>query len=171
MKANRKFTKDDEAVSPVIGVILMVAITVILAAVIAAFVFGMGGSLNEAPPTVSITASNNGADSTLDIMIDHNGGEALKGSEWKISVAKEGSSPKYVTSVSADDFEVGGRIIMVAYETNADTSHAFAAAGTAWTCSNSTGAVGLAPNTKYNVKMVHTPSNAVVLDTVVEVIQ
>jgi flagellin-like protein len=33
--------KNEEAVSPVIGVILMVAITVILAAVIAAFVFGM----------------------------------------------------------------------------------------------------------------------------------
>ena len=46
MKANRKFM-DEEAVSPVIGVILMVAITVILAAVIAAFVFGMGGSLKK----------------------------------------------------------------------------------------------------------------------------
>ena len=33
--------KNEEAVSPVIGVILMVAITVILAAVIAAFVFGL----------------------------------------------------------------------------------------------------------------------------------
>lgn len=36
--------KNEEAVSPVIGVILMVAITVILAAVIAAFVFGLVGS-------------------------------------------------------------------------------------------------------------------------------
>ncbi|MCQ8894800.1 MAG: type IV pilin N-terminal domain-containing protein [Methanolinea sp.] len=36
--------KNDEAVSPVIGVILMVAITVILAAVIAAFVFGLAGT-------------------------------------------------------------------------------------------------------------------------------
>ena len=37
-----KFTKNnDDAVSPVIGVILMVAITVILAAVIATYVFGM----------------------------------------------------------------------------------------------------------------------------------
>lgn len=35
------FRENEEAVSPVIGVILMVAITVILAAVIAAFVFGM----------------------------------------------------------------------------------------------------------------------------------
>jgi len=39
--------KNDEAVSPVIGVILMVAITVILAAVIAAFVFGMSGNINK----------------------------------------------------------------------------------------------------------------------------
>ncbi len=39
--------KNDEAVSPVIGVILMVAITVILAAVIAAFVFGMAGNISK----------------------------------------------------------------------------------------------------------------------------
>ena len=41
------FTKNEEAVSPVIGVILMVAITVILAAVIAAFVFGMAGNIQK----------------------------------------------------------------------------------------------------------------------------
>ena len=40
-------TKNDEAVSPVIGVILMVAITVILAAVIAAYVFGMTGNVQK----------------------------------------------------------------------------------------------------------------------------
>ena len=43
----RHLIKEEEAVSPVIGVILMVAITVILAAVIGAFVFGMGGSLKK----------------------------------------------------------------------------------------------------------------------------
>ena len=46
--------KNDEAVSPVIGVILMVAITVILAAVIAAFVFGMSGNITKTK-TVAIT--------------------------------------------------------------------------------------------------------------------
>jgi flagellin-like protein len=40
---------DDSAVSPVIGVILMVAITVILAAVIASFVLGLGGNNDPAP--------------------------------------------------------------------------------------------------------------------------
>jgi flagellin-like protein len=45
----RKLLNDDDAVSPVIGVILMVAITVILAAVIASFVLGLGDQNNPAP--------------------------------------------------------------------------------------------------------------------------
>lgn len=45
---------NSKALSPVIGVILMVAITVILAAVIAAFVFGMSGVINQ---TSHITAN------------------------------------------------------------------------------------------------------------------
>ena len=40
---------DEDAVSPVIGVILMVAITVILAAVIASFVLGLGDTSEPAP--------------------------------------------------------------------------------------------------------------------------
>jgi len=51
-----KFMKNEDAVSPVIGVILMVAITVILAAVIAAFVFGMAGNIQKTK-VVSATLS------------------------------------------------------------------------------------------------------------------
>ncbi|HVN65778.1 MAG TPA: type IV pilin N-terminal domain-containing protein [Methanomicrobiales archaeon] len=47
--------KREDAVSPVIGVILMVAITVILAAVIAAFVFGMASGVSKTK-TVAATA-------------------------------------------------------------------------------------------------------------------
>lgn len=49
MEFTKKLIGDEEerAVSPVIGVILMVAITVILAAVIAAFVLDLGGSISE----------------------------------------------------------------------------------------------------------------------------
>ncbi|MFC7136645.1 type IV pilin [Halobaculum litoreum] len=42
MNVHELFT-EERAVSPVIGVILMVAITVILAAVVGSFVFGIGG--------------------------------------------------------------------------------------------------------------------------------
>lgn len=50
--------RNDDAVSPVIGVILMVAITVILAAVIAAFVFGLVGNVGGAK-VVGVTAVQN----------------------------------------------------------------------------------------------------------------
>ena len=56
---NRNIRKEESAVSPVIGVILMVAITVILAAVIGAFVFGMGGNLKKTY-NVGVTATQSG---------------------------------------------------------------------------------------------------------------
>lgn len=54
MKLKELF-EDDNAVSPVIGVILMVAITVILAAVIATFVLGLGEQVSETAPQASFT--------------------------------------------------------------------------------------------------------------------
>jgi flagellin-like protein len=56
-----QYMKREDAVSPVIGVILMVAITVILAAVIAAFVFGMAGGVTKTK-TVAATAKQSGTD-------------------------------------------------------------------------------------------------------------
>ncbi|MBT0733642.1 type IV pilin N-terminal domain-containing protein [Methanoculleus bourgensis] len=55
-----KFRENEDAVSPVIGVILMVAITVILAAVIAAFVFGMASNVDTQPKSVAATAQVSG---------------------------------------------------------------------------------------------------------------
>ena len=51
MNIKTAFQDSDRAVSPVIGVILMVAITVILAAVIGTFVLGLGDSLADSQPT------------------------------------------------------------------------------------------------------------------------
>jgi flagellin-like protein len=63
--------KNDEAVSPVIGVILMVAITVILAAVIAAFVFGMSGNITKTK-IVAVTAQQPDANT---ITVTYQGGQ------------------------------------------------------------------------------------------------
>ncbi|MFC7177271.1 type IV pilin N-terminal domain-containing protein [Halosegnis marinus] len=58
----RALLDDDSAVSPVIGVILMVAITVILAAVIGTFALGIGGEVSNTAPAVDFdfayTAAN-----------------------------------------------------------------------------------------------------------------
>jgi flagellin-like protein len=61
---------DEDAVSPVIGVILMVAITVILAAVIGAFVLGIGGS-QEQVPQASFSCDASGTEMT------HEGGDSI----------------------------------------------------------------------------------------------
>jgi len=53
------FLTDDDAVSPVIGVILMVAITVILAAVIAAFALSFADSGQSNAPQVSFDTDYN----------------------------------------------------------------------------------------------------------------
>jgi flagellin-like protein len=49
MKKIWRIRKDSEAVSPVIATILMVAITVVLAAVLYVMVMGFGGSTNQTP--------------------------------------------------------------------------------------------------------------------------
>jgi len=50
----RRLQRDDDAVSPVIGVVLMVAITVILAAVIASFVLGFSDERLDRSPQANI---------------------------------------------------------------------------------------------------------------------
>jgi len=55
MKANKKFINEEEAVSAVIGVILMVAITVAIAATVYVYVSGMLGGGQQSTPNISFT--------------------------------------------------------------------------------------------------------------------
>ncbi|MFC7142341.1 type IV pilin N-terminal domain-containing protein [Halosimplex aquaticum] len=78
MKLNQLFA-DDDAVSPVIGVILMVAITVILAAVIATFVLGLGDQVSSTTPQASFSFEWNGeAGGQAPLKITHDGGETIQ---------------------------------------------------------------------------------------------
>ncbi len=86
-----RFGKNDEAVSPVIGVILMVAITVILAAVIAAFVFGMGPPANAPKTNLEITQASV---TTGNITLVHNGGDIIDLSRTSAIIDQVNSSGK-----------------------------------------------------------------------------
>ena len=65
MQIRNLFNKEDRAVSPVIGVILMVAITVILAAVIGTFVLGLGNNVQQ-NAQAGVTFSQQGIDGASD---------------------------------------------------------------------------------------------------------
>lgn len=117
----RNLLHDDEAVSPVIGVILMVAITVILAAVIASFVLGLGDTDDVAPnPTFEYDF-----DSGEDLLeIDVTGGDSFDASQveiigdgneppaewWEVSDAGEDSTVNAGSTATIngldDDFEI-----------------------------------------------------------------
>jgi len=95
----RKLFDDDEAVSPVIGVILMVAITVILAAVIATFVLGLGEQVSDSAPQASFNFDFDEGGSAGDfsspsgegaLTVTHSSGASLNADQLFIS----GSTPK-----------------------------------------------------------------------------
>jgi flagellin-like protein len=94
MKLTNLF-QDDEAVSPVIGVILMVAITVILAAVIGTFVLGLGDQVSDSAPQASFSFDQSSSDyedsssntATLKgVEVTHDGGDAIAQSNLEILV-------------------------------------------------------------------------------------
>ena len=114
-------TPDDErAVSPVIGVILMVAITVILAAVIGTFVLGLGENVESAPQAsldFKYNSTNNG-----NITMEHRGGDTLD--PGNVEVRLNGESPKDSSEIITDNFQAGDsvRINKTSYDASGDLS-------------------------------------------------
>jgi flagellin-like protein len=68
---------DDRAVSPVIGVILMVAITVILAAVIGTFVLGLGNQVQDTAPQATFSFDFESNSGNYDVTATHDGGDTF----------------------------------------------------------------------------------------------
>ena len=113
-------TDDDErAVSPVIGVILMVAITVILAAVIGAFVIGIGDD-QEVQPTASFNFDFD--TDTNEVVVRHSQGDSIQSpdslfvsvdgnrAEWSggdfVDTSTFSSDQSYVQFVSSGSYDI-----------------------------------------------------------------
>lgn len=152
--------KNEKAVSPVIGVILTVAITVILAAVIGVFVFGFGAPpLLEKPPTTTITAVNNADTPGADIKITHKGGDMLVGGGWKLSVVPVDVGQEFITANSSSEFRVGDQLTVASTTIGAN-----------WLDNRTLNGGGpLIKGAKYNVKLIQYPSQVLLVDTVIEV--
>ena len=97
MNIKELFT-DDSAVSPVIGVILMVAITVILAAVIGSFVLNLGGSLQNTAPQASFGFDYDTGNSN--VTITHETGDSIPSAQ--VNATASGGGLSYANS---DTFE------------------------------------------------------------------
>jgi len=105
------FNKNEKAVSPVIGVILMVAITVILAAVIAAFVFGIGGTQTKTP--VASLQIKSASSTTNNITISHSGGDAIDLNKVK-AIIEQGTNRNEISQLNttAQILNVGDNLVI-----------------------------------------------------------
>lgn len=75
-----KFNQKDNAVSPVIGVLLMLVVTIIIAAVVSGFAGGLAGGSEKAPQiALGVEAKYGGS-----IILTHQGGDPLSWSNIEI---------------------------------------------------------------------------------------
>ena len=80
--------RDVEAVSPVIAIILMVAITVVLASVLYVWVMNLSDADEEAAefPTIRVALYKNSDDNTRYLKISHDSGDPIFWEEYKIII-------------------------------------------------------------------------------------
>ncbi len=92
---------DERGVSAVIGVILMIAITVVIAAVVAAFAYGIIGGVTKAPSSSVVIENAQRGETTVTVV--HRGGDiitdAFNGTnDWdNIEVKKNGITRNFTT--------------------------------------------------------------------------
>ena len=112
----------DDAVSPVIGVMLMLSITIIIAAVLMAFAGGMADT-KPSTPSADLSAEfvKNGSDIVL--RLSHNGGDALNPKDIRVTayVTTEMSSGEQliIKDIIGDDnaWNAGESILLTADKT------------------------------------------------------
>ena len=90
---------DDRAVSPVIGVILMVAITVIMATMIGSMFLDYAGQVSDQPPQAAFDYERDSAD---EITVTHVSGERIDDETLRITVGGDEVYPDPVSAASTD---------------------------------------------------------------------
>ena len=154
----RTSNNNTEAVSTVIGVILMVAIVVLMAAVIAAITFGLGGDLQKTP-VAAIMVQNNPDTTDADFKIVHRAGDTLRGGAWRLSIVPAGRARAFIGPESTSELRAGDQ---------------FLATNTTIGASNLTsmgfeGGEPLSRGTRYDVTIIEHPSKVLLFEAVVEV--
>jgi flagellin-like protein len=116
----KKLFNNNKAVSPVIGVVLMVAITVILAAAIGSSVFGQGPA--ESSPKANINAKIVNGNT---LVIDHLGGDTLVWDNTQIRFTYEDGSIEDDNTSTYDVLNVEGGVITHPSDENPDEDGQF----------------------------------------------
>jgi flagellin-like protein len=135
---------NNRAVSPVIGVILMVAITVILAAVIGTFVLTLGDS-NETAPQATLSLET--GEDEGEVILAHQGGDQLNLSDIEFNADDSTDETLNVTDDGSEgvsgDLSAGGSTTLTITEEGDEDEDKY-------------------KNQDISLTLVHEPSNSVI---------
>jgi flagellin-like protein len=100
---------EQKGVSPVVGTILLIAITVALAAIVAMLSSGLGG--RGAPPSVMFTVKADSSGNNVVLTISHEGGDDLNISDLEVQASDTSGTMQTATlSPSSGTLSVGGKL-------------------------------------------------------------
>lgn len=173
---------DDRGASTVIGVILMVAITVILAAAVSTFVLDFGARLQETPQAdldaedAPINATVPSGMSTDLIEINHGGGDEISAGDYRIAVQVPGNSTWDTlfdgsdtdTTLYEDPTDVGKVNISLKNDTPGDftVGDSIVIEGTD---EENDGGENHNATGDYGIRIIHIPSDSIILEEEVSV--
>ncbi len=156
-----KIVENEEAVSPIIGVLLMVLLTVFLAAIVMTQAYALTSKLEKVPMTY-IDVKNIDDNGVADIKVTHKGGDSLTSGDWGISIVPAGKSPVFRRSNFENSFSVGDQIITTNL-TNGNGNY---------TVTNNailSDTAGKLAGGKYNVQIISYSHQIVLIDKTVEI--
>lgn len=153
----KRLKSTDRAVSPVIGVILMVAITVILAAVIGTFVLDLGQSAGNSAPSASLTVDTDASSNVINV--SHKGGDSLQAEDTRVIISNDSVSATFESDGTSDSFGVGEEIGFHLYANPSPTS--------TWSVTSTDGNFTVVSGAQYDVQLIDTESQRVIYETTV----
>ena len=163
---------DDRGVSPVIGVILMVAITVILAAVIGTFVLGLGDSLEQAPQATLnaedasgdyiSSVSDLGNESSNAFVISQDGGDAIPLADARVVISNESGSDS--VTLEQGSWVTEGFNVSLNNQSISAQSQPELAVGDSLEIGNTATESFLRSDNTYRIRLIHLPSESILLD-------
>lgn len=111
------FRSDDRAVSPVLGVALLIAITVILAGVVAFVVLGVDQNNAEAP-----SASLDFQQESGEVFLEHTGGAVLNYENLEVRIVDADTTAAIAPATLSANIATGDQVLLA---TNVETGDRF----------------------------------------------
>ena len=150
--------RNNDAVSPVIATILMVAITVVLAAVLYVMVIGFGGDTNTTP--AGTWTDTEATDSTVAKLEYGKLGAETAPKDVRVIISAGGTTVTSLT-ISADLATGDTNVTMASSGTQTAFYFDLNPVGNTIGSGDYIMVYGLSPDTKYDVQQFHVPSDAV----------